>query len=467
MVLAGGFGLLVLMLGWWQVVAADDLKDRPGNTQTLQAERLIDRGRILSADGKVLAASRAVRVRGRRVYERVYPQGSLAAHAVGYATASQHTGIEDTYNRYLSGSFGTEPLLQRLNLKEKRGADVTLSLDTRIQQAAEEGLAGRRGAVVALDPRTGEILALASYPTFDLQQAVTDFNAIPREGSPFVDRATAGLYPPGSTFKVVTTTAALESGEFTPSSSFDDTGSYDTPGGPIRNFGGEVYGRHDLATALTNSINTTFATIGDALGVDLMGEQMTKFGFGERPPVDLPDDEVFPSGRRENGKLLPNTQEHMDVARLAIGQERLTVTPLQMAMVASAVANGGTLMAPHLMTRIRDRGGDIVRTAGPKELGEVMDPTVAAELTDMMTSVVEQGTGTPANLSAAGVEVAGKTGTAESDDPNRNQAWFLGFAPAEAPTVAVAVVIENTPGTGGAEAAPVAAKVISEAIDVR
>ncbi len=468
LVLAGGFGLLVLMLGWWQVVAADGLKDRPGNQQTLAAERLVDRGRILSADGKVLAASRAVRVRGRREYERLYPQGSLAAHAIGYASSSQgRTGIESTYNRYLSGSFGTEPLLQRLNLKEKRGADVTLSLDTRIQKAAEDGLAGRRGAVVALDPRTGEILALASYPSFDLQQAVTDFDAIPTEGSPFVDRATAGLYPPGSTFKVVTTTAALESGEFTPGSTFDDTGSYDTPGGPIRNFGGEVYGRHDLTTALTNSINTTFATIGDALGADLMGEQMTKFGFGDRPSIDLPAEEVLPSGRREDGKLLPNAQDGMDVARLAIGQERLTVTPLQMAMVAAAVANGGTLMAPHLMTRIRDRGGDIVRTAQPNDLGDVMDPTVAAELTEMMKSVVEQGTGTPANLSAAGVDVAGKTGTAESDDPNRNQAWFIGFAPAEAPTVAVAVVVEDTSGTGGAEAAPIAAQVISEAIDVR
>lgn len=468
LVLAGGFGLLVLMLGWWQVVAADGLRDRPGNQQTLQAERLIDRGRILSADGKVLAASRAVRVRGQRVYERLYPQGSLAAHAIGYVSSQRgRTGVESTYNRYLSGSFGTEPLLQRLNLKEKRGADVTLSLDTRIQKAAEEGLAGRRGAVVALDPRTGEILALASYPAFDLQQAVTNFDAIPTEGSPFIDRVTAGLYPPGSTFKVVTTTAALESGEFTPDSSFDDTGSYSTPGGPIRNFGGEVYGRHDLTTALTNSINTTFATIGDELGAGPMGATMTAFGFGERPPIDLPSDEVLASGRREGGTLLPNAQEGMDVARLAIGQERLTVTPLQMAMVAAAVANGGRLMAPHLMTRIRDRGGDIVKTAGPKEIGQVMDATTAADLTRMMQSVVEQGTGTPANLSAAGVDVAGKTGTAESDDPNRNQAWFIGFAPAEAPTVAVAAVVEDTPGTGGAEAAPIAAKVISEAIDVR
>jgi peptidoglycan glycosyltransferase len=468
LVIAGGFGLLVLMLGWWQVVEASDLQDRPGNLQTIEQERTIDRGRILSADGKVLAASRAVRVRGRRVYERVYPQGSLAAHAVGYSSADQgRTGVESTYNRYLSGSFGTEPLLQRLNLKEKRGADVTLSLDTRIQQVAEDALAGRRGAVVALDPRTGEVLALASAPTFDLQTAVTDFSAIPDEGAPLLDRVTQGLYPPGSTFKVVTATAALESGEFTPESSFDDTGSYDTPGGPIRNFGGEVYGRHDLAEALTNSINTTFASIGDTLGYETMGDQMTDFGFGERPPIDLPTDTVLASGRRDGSTLLPNGEQGMDVARLAIGQERLTVTPLQMAMVAASVANGGTLMSPHLMTRIRDRGGDIVQTAGPKELSDVMDATVAAEMTSMMQSVVEQGTGTPANLSAAGVDVAGKTGTAESDDPNRNQAWFIGFAPAEAPTIAVAVVVEDTSGTGGAEAAPIAAQVISEAIDVR
>lgn len=468
LVLASAFGLLIVMLGWWQVVVAETLRDRPGNVQTLQAERLIDRGRILSADGRVLAASRAVRVRGRRLYERVYPHGSLAAHAVGYSTADRgRTGVEGAYNSYLSGSFGTEPLLQRFNLKEKRGADVELSLDTRIQRVAERALAGRRGAVVALDPRTGAVLTLASAPAFNLQQTVGDFAAIPDEGAPFLNRGTQGLYPPGSTFKVVTATAALESGEFAPDSRFDDTGSYDTPGGPIRNFGGEVYGQNDLAEALTISINTTFARIGDEVGAERLGEQMSEFGFGKRPPIDLPERQVLTSGRRDGNMPLPNGEQGMDVARLAIGQELLTVTPLQMAMVAAAAANGGTLMAPHLMTRIRDRGGDIVQTATPRELADVMDPTTAADLVSMMRSVVEQGTGTPANLSAAGVDVAGKTGTAESGNPNRNQAWFIGFAPAEAPTVAVAVVVEDTPGTGGAEAAPIAAQVIFEAVDVR
>lgn len=467
MTLAAGFGLLVVMLGWWQVVAADSLKEHTDNQQTAQAERLIDRGRILSADGKVLAASRARRIKGQRVFERVYPQGTLAANAVGFSSTANRTGIESTYNRYLSGSFGTEPLLQRFNLKEKRGADVRLSLDTRVQQAAEEGLAGKAGAVVAFDPTTGQILAMASSPTFDLQQAVTDYASIPTEGSPFINRTTQGLYPPGSTFKVVTATAALESGEYTPDSTFDDTGSFDTPGGPIRNFDGEKFGEHDLTTALTNSINTTFASIGDALGPELLGGTMTAYGFGERPPIDLPDGEVLVSGRRDGGKVLPNDEDGEDTARIAIGQERLTVTPLQMMMVAGAVANRGVLMAPHLMERITDRGGSVVKRGEPDEVGRVMSEANAAELTAMMENVVREGTGTAAALSSAGVTVAGKTGTAESSDANRNQAWFIGFAPAEAPVVAVAVVVEDTSLTGGIAAAPIAASVMRAAIDAR
>ena len=466
--LAGGFGLLVLMLGWWQVVAAGDLKDRPDNTQSLQAERLIDRGRILSADRKVLAASRARRIKGQRVFERLYPQGSLAAATVGYTSDERgKIGIESTYNRYLSGSFGTEPLLQRLSLKEKRGADVQLSIDTRVQAAAQEGLGANIGAAVALDPATGQVLAMASSPTFDLQQAVTNFSAIPTAGQPFINRPVQGRYPPGSTFKVVTTTAALESGDFTPDSRFDDDGSYSTPGGPIRNFGGRTFGEHTLTTALTNSINTTFAAIGDDLGPELLGATMTAYGFGERPPIDLPDDTVLTSGRRRDGAVLPNGEDGADGARIAIGQELLDVTPLQMAMVAGAVANRGVLMAPRLMTRIVDRGGAVVQRAEPRELERVMSEANALALTAMMENVVRDGTGTGAALSSAGVTVAGKTGTAESSDANRNQAWFIGFAPAQAPVVAVAVVIENTSSTGGVIAAPVAAAIMRAAIEAR
>lgn len=450
------------MLGYWQVVDASSLKAHSGNEQTAQAERLIDRGRILSADGTLLAASRAVQVKGRRVFERVYPQGSLAAHVVGYASESAKTGIEGTYNRYLTGSFGTQPILERLNLNEKQGANVQISIDTRVQATAEQLLAGKRGAVVALDPRTGEIIAMASSPTFDLQQAVSDYAAIPKEGGPLLNRAVQGRYPPGSTFKVVTATSALDSGIFQPDSTFPGGSSFNTPGGPIRNFHNERFGPHTLTTALTNSINTTFASIGDTLGSRRLGATMTDFGFGARPPIDLPA--VLISGRLRGDRVLPNDQSGEDAARIAIGQEQLGVTPLQMAMVAGAIANGGVLMAPHLMTRIVDRGGSVVQRSTRQEMGRVASPEHAQQLTAMMENVVREGTGTAAALSSAGVTVAGKTGTAETADPNRNQAWFIGFAPAQDPKVAVAVVIENTPGTGGIVAAPVAAKVIETAL---
>jgi peptidoglycan glycosyltransferase len=461
-----GFGLLILMLGYWQVVAAGGLNDRAGNPYRAQRERLIDRGRIVSADGVVLARSRARRVKGQKVFTRVYPDGALAPHVVGYASPQQgKTGLESVYNRFLSGSYGTEPLLQRVNLREKRGADVRITLDTRVQRAALEGLGDRTGAVVALDPRTGAVLAMASRPGFDLADVLTDFGRVRRAGgSPLLNRATAGRYAPGSTFKVVTATAALESRLYTPTSRFNDTGIFRTAGPPIRNFGGRKFGPHTLTTALTKSINTTFASIGQALGATTLGKTMTAYGFGERPKIDLPTGEVLPSGRFDGASLLPNSEGGIDAARVAIGQERLAATPLQMAMVAATVASGGVLRRPYLMRRIVDRGGATVREGRPLDVGRVADASVMANLTAMMRRVVEEGTGTAAALSASGVAVAGKTGTAETGVAGSNAAWFLGFAPAEAPTVAVAVVIEDTSETGGVVAAPVAASVMRAAI---
>ena len=463
--LAGGFGLLVLMLGWWQVVAADSLKDHSNNLQTIQIEKLIDRGRILTADGQILAYSRARRVKGQREFARVYPQGDLAAQVVGYISVDKgKAGIEGSYDRYLAGSFGSQPLLQRLNLKEKQGANVQLSIDSRVQRVAQEQLVGKVGAVVALNPKTGQILAMASSPTFDNQTILTDYPSIlAQPNAPLLNRSTIGLYPPGSTFKVVTATSALESGRFEPTSLFPGGSTYKTPGGDIHNFGNATYPPHTLTTALTNSINTTFAQIGDELGAEQLGATMTAYGFGERPPLDLP--EVAISGRRKGKQVLPNDQRDEDTARIAIGQEQLTVTPLQMAMVAGAVANGGVVMAPRLMSRIVDRGGAVVKRADTQKMDTVMSPDEAAQLTTMMEDVVREGTGTAAALSSTGTTVAGKTGTAETADPSKNQAWFIGFAPAEDPTVAIAVVIEDTPGTGGVVAAPVAAQVMRTAID--
>lgn len=466
MALAAGFGVLVLMLGYWQVIAAGELDERADNPYQLERQRLVDRGRIISADKVVLAESVAYRQKGKKYYRRNYPQGSLAAQVVGYATPENGaTGLEQQYNRYLAGSYGTGAILDRLRDEQKEGADIRLTLDTRVQKTAEALLSGRRGAVAAIEPRTGKVLALASSPSFDLNQVLTDFASIRNtEGAPLLNRSTAGLYPPGSTFKVVTATAALNSGKWSASSTFDDKGVYVVDGKPIYNSGKTKFGLHTLTDALTFSINTTFAQIGDELGGRKLGATMNRFGFAKPTEVDLPSGEVAVSGRYRAGKLLPNDQRDEDSARIAIGQENLQVTPLQMAMVAGAIANGGRMQRPYIMRRAITRDGVVVKQQRPEEVDSVASAYIASEVGRMMQNVVSEGTGTQAGL--AGLSVAGKTGTAETGDPNRNQAWFIGYAPAESPEVAVAVVIEDTSGTGGTEAAPVAGEVMRTAISV-
>ncbi len=462
-----GFALLAGFLGWWQVVAAGELERRGGNPYVAEKERRVDRGAIVSADGTFLARSVPADVRGQRVYRRVYPQGALAPHVVGYATPQLgRTGIEAAFDRYLVGSYGAEPLLRRLNLADKRGANVHLTLDTRVQQVAVDALAGRAGAVVALDPRSGAIIAMASGPTFNLNDVTTNFAAVrSRPGAPLLARPTQSRQPPGSTFKVVTATSALETGDYTATTRFIDTGRFVQNGQAITNFGGARYGPHTFETALTKSINTTFARIGQELGPERLGETMSAFGFGTDPVLrDLPSEMLVASGRFDDGELLPNGEQGMDTPRVAIGQERLAATPLQMAMVAGAIANGGELRRPFLVNQVRDRGGDVVREGRPETQGRVATPDVASALSAMMRSVVREGTGTAAALT--GLEVAGKTGTAESGAAGRNQAWFIGFAPASNPVVAVAVLVEDTTGTGGVVAAPIAGRVMRAAVEV-
>jgi peptidoglycan glycosyltransferase len=462
--LAGGFMALILLLGYWQVVAAGDLNDRPQNPQALQREKRIDRGTITTSDGILLAESVSRKVGGQTEFSRVYVNGGLAPHVVGYSSSREgKTGVESEYNRYLAGSFGNQPILDRLRRETKRGANVTLTLDSRVQQAAVDALSGQRGAIVAIEPSTGAVLAMASAPAFDLSDVESGFASIrTADGSPLLNRATQGRYPPGSTFKVVTTTGGLATGQFVPSTRFDDTGSFDTPGGPIRNFGGATFGDHNLIEALTRSINTTFARIGATLGPSGMGNAMDAFGFGEVPPIDLPQDQVVASGRYEGGTLLPNDEAGIDTARIAIGQEKLAVTPLQMALVAGAIANRGTMRQPYTVESATDRGGEVVYEARVSDFNQSASAEVAEQVGDMMTRVVLEGTGVAAALQ--GLSVAGKTGTAETGDEGRNQAWFIGFAPVEDPIAAIAVVIEDTSGTGGSVAAPAFAEVMRAAV---
>jgi peptidoglycan glycosyltransferase len=343
------------------------------------------------------------------------------------------------------------------------------TIDAKAQRVAQGALAGHCGGAVALDPKTGKILVWASQPTYDPNLVEDHFKQIGRvtapctPAAPLLDRISQGLFIPGSTFKVVTATAALESGKVTPSTTFNDPGYCIEYGKKVFNFadqsGPEVFGTVTFAQALQNSINAVFCNVGKQLGARAVIDQAKKFGFYEEPPVELPSSEITPSGLYKNGHLYdPSDPNAVDPGRLAFGQERLQVTPLQMALVAAGVANDGTIMRPSLVDRIVSPGGKVIQRTQPDTWKEPMKPQTAAELTAMMVSVVQGGTGTAAQI--PGVQVAGKTGTAETGRTGQNDTWFIAFAPAGNPRVAVAVGLSNQSGTGGTTAAPIAKQII-------
>jgi penicillin-binding protein A len=477
-VISVGFVLLLGFTTYWQLWAASSLAARQDNLHEVVQEQSIDRGRILTANGEVLARSVARKTAdGRRIYVRRYPRGPVFAQVTGYSSPSANrSGLEQSQNDYLTGSNSDlSGVLARefhsITGGTVKGNDVVTSLDPAVQAAAFQGLkkSGHAGAAVAIVPSTGQVVALASWPSFNPNAAVIGTkawqNTLKAPGGPLLDRVTQGRYPPGSTFKVITTAAALASGLFTPTSHFVDTGTFTEYGQAIHNDSGERFGSVDLSYALTKSINTVFAQVGAQLcrasdRCPLLQDAMSAFGMYRAPQIDLPSDEVVPSGLADPdhpGQLLPRDGK-LDPARTAIGQYTLEVTPLQMAMVAAAIANGGTVMRPSLVERIVGPGGRTIATTKPEADGRAASPKVAAEISAMMGNVVKEGTGTAAAL--AGVSVAGKTGTAQTSRPGLNDAWFIAFAPQENPQVAIAVVVENTPQYGAQAALPVARAMI-------
>jgi peptidoglycan glycosyltransferase len=439
------FAVLVAFTSRWTVFEAQALRKNTANHRVLLAEERIKRGVIRAADGEVLAGSRPI---DAERFARRYPTGELFAHPVGFFSIDRgKTGLEDFYNDPLSGrATDAVGALTSLLGPQKVGDDLKTTLSPAGQKAAYDGLAGRNGAVVALDVHTGAVLALAATPSFN--------PADPANASTF-NRATQGRYPPGSTFKAVTAAAALDSGRYQPGSQVSGANHKVISGAPLDNFGGETFGNIDLTTALTHSVNTVWAEVGEKLGKQTMADYMRRFGFYADPPMDYPDRQMNPSGEYRNGRLLGPTSRFIDVGRMAIGQDKLLVTPLQMASVAQAIGNGGMRMEPRLVQKVLDPDGRTTDQPLPKEAGRVMSQGSAAALTQMMKNVVREGTGTAAALQ--GVEVAGKTGTAEIDPAaGINDLWFIGFTP----KVAVAVVIERQQGQGGTVAAPVAKQVL-------
>ena len=377
------------------------------------------------------------------------------------------TGIESQYNDALTGQssdLGVQNWVDKLLGRRPKGANLKLTLVPGVQKVAQQALQGQKGAIVLLDPKTGALIASASAPTYDPANLEDQWARLSKDDTaPLLNRPTQGLYVPGSSFKVVTGSAGLDNGKVTPDTEFVDTGTYVVFGGKVTNYGGEVFGPNDFTYALTASINTTFAKVGNLLAKKRLIAGAQQYGFYQTPPLPLPAGEIVPSGRYgKKGILSPTAfMDPLDVAWAACGQERLLATPLQMALVAGGVANGGRVMKPYYLQEIVTADGNVVSKAQPEQWLVATKAVTASQLNTMMQNVVNYGTGTQAALE--GISVAGKTGTAEKGD-GTNLAWFIGFAPADDPQVAIAVVIEDTQSTGGEAAAPLAAAVMKTAL---
>ena len=464
------FATVVGFTSYWSVIDAENLEQNPENRRLLLEEAQIERGTITTVDGELIAESVPIgSTEGEKFYERRYPLGDLFGHPVGYYFLDRgRSGVELQEDAELAGrkaEFVT--LIEELEGQVKEGNDITVTLDAAAQRIAYEGLAGRKGAVVAIEPATGRIRVAASNPPFDPNAAKDSggFKVLNQsEETPLVNRATQAGYQPGSTMKVVTATAALDSGEFTPDTVLNGDTGVPISGVPLANSGGESFGDIDMTTALTNSVNTYWAQTGEQLGNDTMFEYMDRFGFNDTPPVQYPPDQLNASGVRQDGKLL-GPDDSIDIGRVAIGQERLLVTPIQMAMVAATVANGGEMMEPTFLESVTDPDG---RTDehDPETAETVMSEETAAQLTEMMTNVTREGTAS--GLTVAGAdEFGGKTGTAEvqAGDCADNRGWFIGFAPSDDPQIAVAAVVECTSGFGGETAGPIATDVMAALLE--
>ncbi|GGM70356.1 penicillin-binding protein A [Thermopolyspora flexuosa] len=462
------FGLLLLNVNYLQAVKAEEYREDNRNFRRFFQRYENQRGRII-AGNEVIAES--VDTKGDIRFERRYRNGRLYAHVIGFFAPESERGIEAAQNKLLDGTSADLVVRRAVDLltnKPTRGADIELTIDPRAQRAAYESLrrAGRKGAVVALDPQTGAIKAMVSLPTYDPNEL-----AVPNKGKvaqaynkldadkdqPLLNRAIETTYAPGSTYKVVTTAALLsEDDTVGPQTTVDAPQVLDLPGTSVGlpNYAGAACGsgRVTLQFALEKSCNTPFAKIGMELGYEKMKEQAARFGIGE--PLQIPLN-VAPSsiGKKEDDAAL---------AMASIGQRSVQMTPLQMAMVAAAVANDGTVMKPYLVDKVVSPDGDTLEETEPDELSEAMSPDAARKLRQMMVSVVAQGTATAAQI--PGVTVGGKTGTAETSDNAPPHAWFIGFAPAENPKVAVCVFVQSGAAgdraTGGGTAAPVAREVM-------
>ncbi len=444
------FLLNIGYLTYLQVFKADELLNHPRNRRLQSLEEKVYRGRILDSKGRVLAET----ITENGTKRRTYPYGEVLGNITGYVSKRYgRAGLEAAYSSTLLGfdveSTGTDFWSLKKVGSPEQGNDIVLSIDSSVQQLAYRLLGQRKGAVVAVEPSTGRVLAMVSKPGFNpenLELQWENLNKNPE--SPLLNRAAQGLYPPGSTFKVITAAGILTKNPEILNDSFEAPGYIVIEGRRIND--SQAKGLLSFKRAFAVSSNYVFAKLGIELGAPELLEISRKFWLNRKLPFELPVSE----GR------IPNPNSKLELGETAIGQGRLLLTPLNMVMATAAVANNGVIMAPRLVDEIHNTEGEVVWRLKPEELSVAVDGTVAAWLRESMVEVVDRGTGSKAAI--YNIPVAGKTGTAENPH-GAPHAWFVGFAPAVNPQVAVAVIIENG-GTGGREAAPIAREVIKAVI---
>jgi peptidoglycan glycosyltransferase len=463
------FAALLINANVVQVGEAGSLQANKYNSRVLEKEYDHARGPIVAGDQAVASSTKTPN--DHLKYLRVYPGGPEYAPVTGYySIVLGATGIERTENKVLAGTddrLFTQRLSDLFTGRTTKGGTVVLTLNRKAQDAAWKALGNRTGAVVALDPKTGAVLALASSPSYDPTKLSShDLTAIkayweqlnkdPRE--PLLNRAIAETYPPGSVFKVVTTAAALTTGRYNPGTVLPAPDAYRLPltNTYLHHFAGETCGsggQITLADALRISCNTAYAELGVALGDDVIRKVAQGFGFGQSFTIPLP----------VAASHFPDHPNKPQTALSAIGQFDVRITPLQAAMIAAGVANGGVVMKPYLVQEVKAPDLSTIEAASPQALGRAISPQVAATLTQLMQGVVASGTGTAAQL--PGISVAGKTGTAQHGANRPEDAWFICFAPANDPKVAVAVVLPDAGQTGGTVAAPIARAVMAAVLN--
>ena len=467
------YAALFVQLNVVQVLKADEYNSNPGNTRAVLRDFGRARGDITTADGTVLA--RSVPDDGPFELRREYPEKELFGHTTGFFSFTYGSdGVEKTYNDELAGRKVSGDLenLADLLLDDEATNDVVLTLQKSVQEVARRELGDRRGSVVALDPRDGSILAMWSYPSYDPNgiSAPKREDAerarslmLLNEANPLLPKAFRETFFPGSTFKVVTATAGLIAGVTPEQPDYPREREFVPPQttSPIRNFGGDTCGG-TLFEILRVSCNVSFARMAVDIGAEAMVGTAQAFGFNDRPPLDLP---AVAASRIETVDFFQTNQALL--GQTGIGQNTMRATPLQMAMVAGGIANGGKVMRPHVMKEVRAEDGDVVRRARPEVWKEAAPQNVADVVRAAMIEVAANGTAR--GLQVPGVLTAGKTGTAQTG-AGTSHAWIIGFAPADAPRVAIAVIVEGQPGaseqTGGRVAAPIGRAVLEAALAV-